>query len=190
MRKFANAIKIRYIQDTDTLLIELFPAEVGESRDFDENTRLDLDGEGQLCAIAIQRASSRIDLQSLMGLPGGVNGLLNLTVAEQGWLDEFRRQLKERFPGLVEDILVYGPYARGYSRGNHDLDIEFQLLVLIRDGDREKKCEISGLAYDIDMEHHFVGPTVRIYTKAEWAEQKRIGDYIYRMVADESISVL
>ena len=183
-------MKIRYIQDTDTIHIELFPAEVGESRDFDENTRLDLDGEGQLCAIAIKRASSRMDLHSLMGLPGGVNGLLNLTVAEQGWLDEFRRQLKERFPGLVEDMLIYGLYARGYSRGNHDLDIEFQLLVLIREGDKEKKCEISGLAYDIDMEHHFVGPTVRIYTRAEWAEQKRIGDYIYRMVADESISVL
>ncbi len=180
-------MKIRYIQDTDTLHIEFFPAQIGETRSLNENTLLDLDAQGQLCAIAIKRASDRIDLHSLMGLPGGVNGLLNLTVAEQGWLDEYRRQLVERFPGLVEDMFVYGLYARGYSRGNHDLEIEFQLLVLIRKGDSEKKREISSLAYDLDMKHNFVGPAVRIYTRAEWAEQKRQNGLVYRMVADEDI---
>ena len=60
-------MKIRYFQDTDILHIELFPARIGETRNLDENTRLDLDGEGQLCAISIKKASNRIDLYSLTG---------------------------------------------------------------------------------------------------------------------------
>ena len=161
-------MNIRYIRDTDTLQVERFPAQVGETRSLDENTRLDLDAEGQLCAISIKRASSRIDLQSLMGLPGGVNGLLNLTVAEQGWLDEYRRQLGERFPGLVEDILIYGMYAHGYSRGYKDLDIEMNLLVLIREGDREMKDEIRRLAVMVDLDGFYVAPSVKVFTKADW----------------------
>ena len=42
-------MKIKYFRDTDTLYIELCPAEVSETRDLDENTLLDLDGEGR-CA--------------------------------------------------------------------------------------------------------------------------------------------
>ena len=182
-------MKIRYFQDTDILHIELFPGRIGETRNLDENTRLDLDSEGQLCAISIKRASSRIDLYSLTGLPGGVNGLLNLTVAEQGWLDEYRRQLVERFPGLVEDMFVYGLYARGYSRGRHDLEIPMNLLVIIREGDHGKKEEIDCLGYDIDLDGFHVAPSISVYTTAEWAEEKRRSGFDYRMVADEGISV-
>ncbi len=40
-------MKIRYFQDTDTLLIELKAGSVVETRDLDENTLLDLDAQGQ-----------------------------------------------------------------------------------------------------------------------------------------------
>ena len=46
-------MKIRYFETTDTLYIELYPADVDETRDLDENTLLDLDAEGRLCAITI-----------------------------------------------------------------------------------------------------------------------------------------
>ena len=36
-------MKIKYFSDTDTLYIELCPAEVGETRELDENTLLDLE---------------------------------------------------------------------------------------------------------------------------------------------------
>jgi len=38
-------MKIRYFEDTDTLLIELKPGSVAETRDLDENTLLDLDAQ-------------------------------------------------------------------------------------------------------------------------------------------------
>ena len=49
-------MKIKYFESTDTLYIELYPAEV------DENTLLDLDGEGRLCAITIEHAGDRMTI--------------------------------------------------------------------------------------------------------------------------------
>jgi uncharacterized protein YuzE len=43
--------------DTDTLYIEFTAAMAYETREFDENTLLDLDERGQLCAFTAERAS-------------------------------------------------------------------------------------------------------------------------------------
>ena len=55
-------MKIKYFESTDTLYIELYPAEVDETRDLDENTLLDLDVKGRLCAITIEHAGERMDI--------------------------------------------------------------------------------------------------------------------------------
>ena len=55
-------MKIQYFQDTDTIYIEFKPVEVLESRDFDENTVLDLDCNGQICGMTIEHASERADI--------------------------------------------------------------------------------------------------------------------------------
>lgn len=52
-------MKVRYFEQTDTLLIELKEAQVAETRDLDENTVLDVDGEGNICTITIEHASKR-----------------------------------------------------------------------------------------------------------------------------------
>jgi uncharacterized protein YuzE len=52
-------MKIRYFQDTDTLYIELRPALVSETRDLDEDTVIDLDERGPICAMTIEHASER-----------------------------------------------------------------------------------------------------------------------------------
>lgn len=52
-------MRIKYFQDTDTLYIEFRVAEVGETRDIDENTLLDLDRDGDICGITIEHASER-----------------------------------------------------------------------------------------------------------------------------------
>jgi len=53
---------IKYFQDTDTLHIEFRAAEVAETRDLDENTQLDIDKEGSLCAMTIEHARDRADI--------------------------------------------------------------------------------------------------------------------------------
>lgn len=55
-------MKIKYFQDTDTLYIEFREAEVVETRDLDENTLLDLDAAGNICAITVEHARTRADI--------------------------------------------------------------------------------------------------------------------------------
>ena len=52
-------MRIRYFTDTDTLYIEFRDRPVAETRDLDENTVLDVDAEGNICAITVEHASSR-----------------------------------------------------------------------------------------------------------------------------------
>ena len=58
-------MKITYFKDTDTLYIEFRRQDVFESRDLDENTILDLDAEGNICAITFEHASNRTDVQQV-----------------------------------------------------------------------------------------------------------------------------
>lgn len=55
-------MKIKYFQDTDTLYIEFREAVVAETRDFDEDTLLELDGDGNICAMTIEHARDRADV--------------------------------------------------------------------------------------------------------------------------------
>ena len=52
-------MRIRYFEGTDTLLIEFKEAPVAETRNLDDNTVLDLDAQGNVCAITVEHASSR-----------------------------------------------------------------------------------------------------------------------------------
>lgn len=52
-------MKIKYFSDTDTLYIEFRETPVAETRDLDENTLLDLDSKGDICAITVEHASTR-----------------------------------------------------------------------------------------------------------------------------------
>jgi len=54
-------MKVRYFHDTDTLLIEFRAVPIAETRDLDENTLLELDADGNICAITVEHASTRAD---------------------------------------------------------------------------------------------------------------------------------
>ncbi|MHB1273786.1 MAG: DUF2283 domain-containing protein [Rhodanobacter sp.] len=55
-------MKIKYFQDTDTLYIEFRSDKIVEARDLDENTLLELDDRGQVCAMTMEHASQRTDI--------------------------------------------------------------------------------------------------------------------------------
>ncbi len=57
-------MKVKYFEDTDTLYIELRPAQIVETKDLDENTLLDLDAQGNICGITIEHAKERTDVPS------------------------------------------------------------------------------------------------------------------------------
>jgi uncharacterized protein YuzE len=55
-------MKIKYFSDTDTLYIEFKATEVRETRDLDENTLIDVDDDGNICAITLEHAQERTGL--------------------------------------------------------------------------------------------------------------------------------
>ena len=55
-------MKVKYFTDTDTLYIEFRPAIIAETRDLDENTVLDLDAAGNICAIMVEHAKDRANI--------------------------------------------------------------------------------------------------------------------------------
>lgn len=64
LRSVVHTMKIKYFQDTDTLYIEFRRGEVVETKDLDENTILDLDRNGNICAITIEHARERAEIPS------------------------------------------------------------------------------------------------------------------------------
>jgi uncharacterized protein YuzE len=58
-------MKVKYFEDPDTLYSEFRGWAVAESRDLDENTVLDLDADGNVCAITFEHASKRTDVRHL-----------------------------------------------------------------------------------------------------------------------------
>ena len=105
--------------------------------------------------------------------------MLKLTPAEQAWLDEYRQTLAKDYLGLVEDIIIYGPHARGVT----DPDFELHVLVLIKDGSRETKDAISYLGHFQAVTTRAV-PLIFVYTESEWAEHRRLGAPFYEMARD------
>ena len=55
-------MKIQYFKKTDTLYIEFRKADIAESRDLDEDTIIDVDAEGKICAMTIEHARNRTDV--------------------------------------------------------------------------------------------------------------------------------
>lgn len=58
-------MQAKYFEDTGTLYIEFQAHDIAESKDLDENTLLDLDGEGNVCDITFEHASTRTELGRL-----------------------------------------------------------------------------------------------------------------------------
>lgn len=58
-------MKVQYFEDTDTLYIEIQRSAIAETRDLDENTLLDVDADGNVCAITFEHASERTDVEHI-----------------------------------------------------------------------------------------------------------------------------
>jgi uncharacterized protein YuzE len=55
-------MKVQYFKDTDTLYIEFRATGIVETRDLDEDTLIDVDHEGKICAITMEHAGDRTDI--------------------------------------------------------------------------------------------------------------------------------
>ena len=110
--------------------------------------------------------------------------MLQLIPDEQSWLESYRQALRERFPGLIDDIIIFGSKARGDAGPDSDLDV----LVVLREGDRQTKNEVRRLGHHLAVLSEAV-PSIMVYTKAEWMEREQDGSPFYRAVMRDGVHV-
>lgn len=110
--------------------------------------------------------------------------MLNLTLEEQQWLNEYRKALDEQFPGLVEDIIIFGSKARGTATPDSDLDI----LLLIKEGDWSRKQAIREPGYTLSIGTSVV-PSFIVYTKAEWEHRRQGRAPFWQTVTRDGVPV-
>jgi uncharacterized protein YuzE len=57
-------MKIKYFQETDTLYIEFKANDIVETQELDDHTLFEVDSHGQLCALTLEHAKVRANLQN------------------------------------------------------------------------------------------------------------------------------
>ena len=109
---------------------------------------------------------------------------MKLSPEEQAWLDAYRKALAEQVPGLVQEIVIFGSKARGEARPDSDLDV----LVVLREGDRETKRRVRHLGHSLAVTSDAV-PSIMVYTREEWSSRKRDDSPFYRAVFRDQVRV-
>ncbi len=109
---------------------------------------------------------------------------MTLTPEERAWLDAYRREVADRFPGLIEEILVFGSKARGDAGPESDLDV----LVIVREGDRNTKRGIRHIGHRLAVATDVV-PSIMVYTREEWSRRERGGSPFYQAVTRDRVRV-
>ena len=110
--------------------------------------------------------------------------MLKLTTEEQAWLEAYRRIVHERFPGQIEDLIVFGSKARGDARPDSDLDV----LVVVREGDWRLKDALALVGYDLAIGTDVV-PSIQVYTIAEWSQLRQRQSVLLEAVERDGVSV-
>jgi len=109
---------------------------------------------------------------------------MRLTHEEQAWLEAYRKELAEQFPGLVEQIIIFGSRARGTATLDSDLDI----LLIIREGDWRLKEALATPGYDLAVGTDMV-PSILVYTEQEWEDRRRLQAPFWQAVDRDGVRV-
>lgn len=105
-----------------------------------------------------------------------------LAPEERAWLDAYRKALADQFPGLVEEILIFGSKARGEAGPDSDLDV----LIILGEGDNKRKREVRHLGHSLAVVSEAV-PSIMVYSREEWLSREKSGSPFYRAVMRDSV---
>ena len=110
---------------------------------------------------------------------------MKLTRPDKRWIDQYRRELTEKFPGMVEQMLIYGSKARGEAGPDSDLDV----LLIVRDEAAKGKRAMREIGYLLAAEGDVV-PSIMAYTVGEWECRRKSGSPFRQAVERDKVRVL
>lgn len=108
----------------------------------------------------------------------------HFNVEDQTWLDAYQKALKEQYPGLVQEIIVFGSKARGDDRQYSDFDV----FIVIREGDWKLKWELEGLGYELAIGTNTI-PTIMIFNEEEKNGMANQRSSFYENIVEEGIKI-
>jgi hypothetical protein len=111
--------------------------------------------------------------------------MLQLTDAEQAWLDAYRKALEEKHPGAVHEMLIYGSKARGQAHAESDLDV----LLIAKNEAGKLKRELRMIGYMLAATADVL-PSILAYTEEEWEKRKKSGSTFRQAVERDAVRVL
>lgn len=92
-----------------------------------------------------------------------LESLTTLTSEEKLAISEFAELLRQKFPALIKEIILFGSKVRGNSEEDSDIDI----LIVLNNLTWETKKTISELAANENINHNVLISTVR-YDSETW----------------------
>ena len=104
---------------------------------------------------------------------------------EQTWLCAFIDAIQRDYADVVQQAVLFGSKARGDWQQSSDIDI----LVIIRDEDRERWEEIEALSDDLPGADDSL-PTVLTQTESDWRKLRDWRAGFYNAVEREGVSIL
>ena len=88
---------------------------------------------------------------------------MELKAYEQAWLDEFRQALKEKYPGMVEDVVIFD----AEDAMSHVPHYAVNTVVILKKGGRDEIRDIDYMGYYLSAVSDTI-PLIWVYTQAEW----------------------
>jgi predicted nucleotidyltransferase len=111
--------------------------------------------------------------------------MLQLTDAEQAWLDAYRQALEQKHPGAVHELLIYGSKARGQAHADSDLDV----LLIVKNDAAGRKSDLRWIGYLLAAKTDVL-PSILAYTEEEWESRRRSGSTFRKAVERDGVRVV
>ena len=111
--------------------------------------------------------------------------MLKLTREEQAWLNDYRKAIEGKHPGVVHEMLIYGSKARGQAHAESDLDV---LLVVTNEAGSLKK-KLRRIGYLLAATSNVL-PSILAYTQEEWESRRRNRSSFRQAVERDAVRVV
>jgi predicted nucleotidyltransferase len=110
--------------------------------------------------------------------------MVELSVSEKHIVEEFKRQVEQRFPGELIRVVLFGSKVRGDATRESDVDV----LVVIHSEGWRLGDQIRSLGYALELEHDVV-LSIQVMSERHFEELRLLGSQFYKAVEREGVSV-
>jgi len=111
--------------------------------------------------------------------------MLKLTREERAWLNDYRKAIEGKHPGVVQEMLIYGSKARGQAHAESDLDV----LLMITNEVGSLKKKLRRIGYLLAATSNVL-PSILAYTQEEWESRRKNRSSVRQAVERDAVRVV